>query len=195
MPRQKPPTPRPFRWTVEKYDRLARGGFFDGRRGELIEGKIFESPPQTEPHALGVTLARHAVAKAFGDGYYVRPPAPIRQGERSKPDPDVAVVPGNPRDYAKRDNPPGALLVIEVSDSRLRFDRGKKASLYAKHGIADYWIVNLEERQLEVHRDAIADPTHHHGYRYANIQILKPLASIAPLAMPHAAISVSDLLP
>jgi Uma2 family endonuclease len=195
MPTLKAPTPRPFRWTVEKYDRLARGGFFDGRRVELIEGRIIEMPPQTEPHVLGVTLARQAAAKAFGDGYYVRPPAPIRQGERSKPEPDVAVVLGNPRDYAQRDNPPGALLVIEISDSSLRYDRGKKASLYAKHGIADYWIVNLVDRQLEVHRDPVADRAHPHGCRYANIQILKAPASIAPLAAAQAAISVADLMP
>ncbi|HZK82202.1 MAG TPA: Uma2 family endonuclease [Humisphaera sp.] len=188
--------PRSRRWTVEQYARLAELGFFEDERVELIDGSIIQMAAQKEPHVLGVTLAMRAASKAFGDqNYYVRPPAPLRMGRRSKPEPDVAVVAGNVRDYASKETPAGALLVIEVSDTTLRFDRGRKAAVYARNQVADYWIVNLMDRQLEVHRDPIADPTHKWGFRYDSIQIFKPGSAVSPLAALQATIAVNDLLP
>jgi Uma2 family endonuclease len=88
-----------------------------------------------------------------------------------------------------------ALLVIEVADSSLAFDRTVKASLYASAGVADYWIINLAQRQCEVHRKPVRSAKARFGWRYSQIAILKPRDSIAPLAAREKPISVADLLP
>jgi Uma2 family endonuclease len=189
------PAPRSFRWTVEKYDRLVSQGFFSNQRVELLDGRIIQMPPKLEPHVAGVSFAAKAAGRAFGEGFYVRREAPLRQGTRSKPEPDVAVVPGNERDYLETGPPSDALLIIEVSDRTLRYDRGKKASIYARHRIADYWIVNLVNRQVEVHRDPVVDPAHKWGFRFKSIQIFKPGEAVSPFAAAHSKIAVNDLLP
>ncbi|HYE75078.1 MAG TPA: Uma2 family endonuclease, partial [Blastocatellia bacterium] len=86
-------------------------------------------------------------------------------------------------------------LVIEVADSSLEYDRDYKGSLYARVGINDYWIINVREQQLEVHRQPVADNEAEFGFSYADIQILKAGDSISPLVKPEAVIAVADLLP
>jgi Uma2 family endonuclease len=120
---------------------------------------------------------------------------PIHLGRLSKPEPDLAVVVGSPRDYVKSGAPTTALLLIEVAETTLALDRGRKASLYAKFGISDYWVLNLIDRQLEVHRQPIGDAAHRHRFRYADIQTFKAGDSVVPLAAPDAAIRVDELLP
>ena len=190
-----PTRPIPWRLTIERYDRMTELGWFNDQRVELIEGKIIQMPPQLEPHFAALNLAGAAARRAFGDGFYVRLQGPLLQGKLSKPEPDVAVVPGTERDYVAKGTPVDALLIIEVSDATLRYDRGRKASLYARHGIADYWILNLVDRQLEVHRKPIRDPAYRYQYRYASIQILKPGDSVSALAAPNSKITVAELLP
>ncbi|HET6249976.1 MAG TPA: Uma2 family endonuclease [Tepidisphaeraceae bacterium] len=186
--------PKPLRWTVDAYDRMAAAGLFNQARVELIEGRIIQMAAQLEPHVAGVSLAGKVLESAFGGGYWVRRQNPLRFGSRSKPEPDVAVVPGNEGDYIDIGTPSTALLVVEVSDSSLRYDRGRKAALYAKHAIADYWIVNLVERQLEVHRDPVPNPAGRFKFRYAQIQVLKPGDAIAPISI-DSPVSVSSLMP
>lgn len=187
--------PRSFRMTVREFDRLTNLGFFEDRRVELIEGRMIEMPPQREPHGVGVILAGQAMAQAFGPGYTVRPQLPLRLGTFSKPEPDIAVVAGNARDTLRTGTPRTALLIIEVSERTLAYDRGRKASLYARFGIADYWIMNLVNRRLEVHRNPIADAAHRFGFRYSHIEFRANSDSVFPLAMPRAEIKVADLLP
>ena len=186
--------PRSRRWTVEQYDRLAQLGFFRNERVELIEGRIITMSAQLEPHCAGVSLAGRALERAFGPGFWVRRQNPLQFSTRSKPEPDVAVVRGSEQDYIESGAPRTALLVVEVSDSTLRYDRGRKASLYAKNGIADYWILNLVDRQLEVHRDPIPDPAHRFRFRFRNVQILTLNDSVAALSCP-ASIAVAQLFP
>ena len=152
-------------------------------------------PPQMEPHAVGVILGVVVAQRIFGADFTVRHQMPLGLGKRSKPEPDIAVVPGGPRASLQTGVPTSAVLLIEVSDTTLRYDRGKKASLYAKWGLADYWIVNLVNRQLEVHRDPTADPAHKWGYRYNSIQIFMPGAAVSPLAAPQSRIAVTELTP
>jgi Uma2 family endonuclease len=82
-----------------------------------------------------------------------------------------------------------------VSETTLAYDRGRKASLYAASGIADYWIVNLVQRQLEIYRNPIADASQPFGFRYDQRTILNPNDHASPLAAPPARILVADLLP
>jgi len=85
--------------------------------------------------------------------------------------------------------------VVEVSDSSLSLDRERKGSLYARAGLADYWVVNLVERVLEIYREPVADPSAMYGWRYASRTVLGPDASARPLAAPTASIVVHALLP
>src|SRR5205807_2759297 len=114
--------------------------------------------------------------------------------QTTEPEPDVSVVSGSSADYVQA-HPTTAVLIVEVSDSTLRYDRGRKASLYARAGIADYWIVNLVDRRIEVYRDPVPDPTQHYGYRYSSQSVIVPPGTVTPLALPQAAIPAADLLP
>ena len=175
--------------------RVGAGRVRPGRTLELIEGEVIEKvTPQETPHATGIRLSDKAVNRIFMEGYDVRTQLPLEFGPRSKPEPDVAVVTGTIRDYA-RAHPTTAVLIIEVSDSTLRYDRTTKAGLYARAGITDYWILNLIDRVLEVHREpaAMTDMPLGHGYR--SITRHTATASIAPLAAPQSLIAVADLLP
>src|SRR5262249_8990442 len=158
-----------------------------------IEGEILVMSPQGGPHVVALGLAEAALDAAFGTGFWARTRVPLLLGLATDPEPDVAVVPGGPRDYL--DHPTTALLVVEVSDTTLAYDRGDKACLYAAAGIADYWVVDLAHRQLIVLRDPRPDPARTHGTVYSSIQSLASGNSVSPLAAPHASIAVADLLP
>jgi Uma2 family endonuclease len=106
----------------------------------------------------------------------------------------VAVVTGSRAQYATH-HPQSAVLIVEVSESSLAYDRGRKASLYSRAGIADYWIVNLVNNQVEVHRDPHPDATQHYGHGYASATILVPPAVVNPLAAAQVSLAVVDLLP
>jgi Uma2 family endonuclease len=98
------------------------------------------------------------------------------------------------RDYRDA-HPARPVLVVEVSQSRLRFDRRRKASIYARAGLTDYWIVNIVDRVLEVHREPARLATPRRRWGYQAIETLGPDDVIAPLAAPSARIAVADLLP
>jgi Uma2 family endonuclease len=185
--------PKRWPWTREAYYRLAEQGFFGQRRVELIDGEIIEMPPMKSPHAMAIGLIDAALGKAFGAGTWIRTQLPLHLGPRSEPEPDAAAVPGEPRDYA--DHPTTALLVVEVSETTLKFDRARKGALYAAAKIADYWIVNLIDRRLEVYRDPQPDPARPKRFLYQQATILQPHETVTPLAAPHAVIKVADLLP
>jgi Uma2 family endonuclease len=104
------------------------------------------------------------------------------------------VVAGGPRDYLAS-HPTRPVLVVEVSLSSLALDRGEKASLYARAGLEDYWIVNLVDRVLEVYRSPGADVEAPYGWRYASALTLGHRDRVRPLSAPHAEIPVADLLP
>jgi Uma2 family endonuclease len=186
--------PKAHRWTRKEYYELAERGFFHGRRVLLMDGEILQMPPQGPEHFSALDLVAEAVRKAFPQGHCVRTQAPLDLGVNSDPEPDVAVVSGKREDYFSA-HPQTAVLVVESSDSTLAFDRGRKASLYARGGIADYWIINLVDRQLEIRRKPVPDSSQDYGYRYADVTILFPGDSASPLAAPQAHIRVADLLP
>jgi Uma2 family endonuclease len=186
--------PHVRRWTRDEYYKMNDMGLFAGKRVELIEGEIIEMSAIYGPHATGVTLADDVMRKVFGEGWVVRVQNPLSFSGISEPEPDIAVVAGRTRDF-NTTHPKTAALVIEVADSSLKYDRDHKGSLYAKVGIADYWIVNVQERQLEVHRQPVADGEAEFGLSYADVQILQAGDSVSPLAKPEAVVAVADLLP
>ncbi len=183
------------RWTREEYERLIETGIFHPEeRVELIDGELVVVTPQKSIHATAICLAEDVLRIAFGSGCNVRAQLPLALDPDSEPEPDVAVVAGTPRDYRDA-HPTAALLVVEVADTTLAFDRERKGSLYARAGIAEYWIVNLADRVLEVHRDPGPVPSAQYGWSYRATQRLSASDSVSPLAAPRARIAVSDLLP
>jgi Uma2 family endonuclease len=140
------------RFSRVQYERMTEAGVFGPEdRLELLDGEIIDMPPQKSRHATAVTLVAEALRTIFGPGATVRVQLPFCLDDRSEPEPDVAVVPGNPRDYRDA-HPSRALLVCEVSDTTLAYDRGRKLAAYARAGIPEYWILDLTAETLEVCR-------------------------------------------
>jgi len=187
--------PRPRLWTREEYYKMAEAGVFrPSERVELIGGRIVTMSPQNSPHATALTLAHEELQTLFSTGYVVRMQLPLDLSPSSQPEPDLAVVHGRTRDYA-RAHPTTALLVVEISESTLSFDQGEKASLYASASIPEYWIVNLLDRRLEAHRDPVPVPGQLYGYGYRTCAHYFATDEVTPLAAPQGAIKVADLLP
>lgn len=187
-------TPRPYRWSREQFFQMLDLGWFQDERVELIGGEVIEMAAQLDLHLASITATQDALRLAFGSGYWVRAQGSLDLSPHGIPSPDLAVVPGS-HQGAGRTIAKSALLVVEVSDTTLSYDRYHKMSLYAAGGIADYWIVNLVQRQLEVYRDPVADSTQLFGFRYNSRTILDPPDKVSPLAAPQASIIVTDLLP
>jgi Uma2 family endonuclease len=183
------------RWRRVEYERLIEAGFFPpGDPVELVGGQLIVAEPQGSRHFAAVQAMEEALRAAFGRGWQVRGQGPLALDEESEPEPDVAVVPGSFRDYVTG-HPSRPALVVEVSESSLALDRDHKGSLYARAGLADYWIVNLVAQTVEVYRDPAPDPAAAFGWRYRSVETLRGEASVSPLALPGAAIPVSQLLP
>jgi putative restriction endonuclease len=164
-------------WTRAEYDRLIDLGILDEDEPiELLGGEMVVREPQAGPHATSVQLV------------------PIALDLESEPERDVCVVPGRPRDY-RSSHPTDPVLVIEVAHDSLLRDRERKGSLYARAGIADYWIVNLRAAVLEVYREPVRSPRSPYGWRYGRIERFGPEAVISPLAAPRARVRVKSLLP
>jgi Uma2 family endonuclease len=181
------------RWKRVEYEQLIdRGIFQPGERLELIGGQLLVREPQGGAHALGIELVAETLREAFGTTARVRVQLPIALDEESEPEPDVSVV-GGPLEDADPALPSGALLIVEVSDSSPTLDRGEKGSLYARAGIADYWILDLVERVLEVHREPAPGSTAPYGWRYRVVHRLGAGDVVSPLGAPRSRIAVARL--
>jgi Uma2 family endonuclease len=181
------------RWRRAEYDRLVELGIFAGERLELLDGLLAVREPQGSSHAATVGQIGDALRSAFGAGWHTRLQAPLALDDDSEPEPDVAVVAGEYRDYNTR-HPSTAALVVEVADSSLGLDRRLKVGLYARAGLPEYWIANLVEGVLEVHREPRPEPETAYGWVYRSVEILHPPAAVTPLGAPGSLIPVADLL-
>jgi len=184
----------PRLWTRDEYLQMSEKEWFQACKVELIGGEVFEMPAMYDKHLAGITLTADALTQAFGAGYWVRNQGSLDLSPHGVVDPDVAVIKGSPRG-AGRSIPTTALLVVEVSESTLSTDRTLKCSLYPTGVIADYWIVNLVQRQLEVFRKPVSDTTQPFGWEYADRMILDARGFVAPLVLPQARVAVDELLP
>lgn len=199
-----PPTPAPAPrapdavaprlWTADEFNHLGSLGVFEGRRPFLIDGVIWEQGPMNEPHADGVTLVNEVLRAAFGPGWTVRVQLPLNADEMSNPFPDVVVIPGDFRSNLGR-HPKTAALVVEVCDTTFTTDTAVKAERYATAGIQDYWVLDLEGRQLLVFRDPQPLPAGLGATAYRTHTTLGPGDTITPLAVPNTPVAVADLLP
>jgi len=182
------------RFTLQEYHRLVEQGFFGDDRVELIDGEIVRMAPTGPEHSISTDrIGARLVMLLAGKPFYVRIQNPLAIGDH-EPVPDVAVVSGSPEDY-RQAHPSTALLVIEVADTSLEYDRTVKASLYASAGIPEYWVVNLVERRLEVYREpASPAPETPFNALYRSLRIYHREESISPLFAPEVSVRVEDLI-
>ena len=150
--------PRRHRITVANYYRMAEAGLFEpGDRVELVNGDIVDMPPMGSRHAGILHRLARMLDAAIGERASVRQQLPLRLDDESEPQPDIALVEPREDDYIGRH--PSAcdvLLVVEVSLATLAYDRDVKVPLYARHGVPEAWIVDLNEDCLQVYREPAA---------------------------------------
>jgi Uma2 family endonuclease len=175
------------RWSREEYEQMAEAGVFGDRRVELVEGTVYDMTPQSRRHAAALRKTRRALESVCPEGWEVDVQMPFGAGEDSLPEPDLALVPRDPAGHAAG-HPQSAALIVEVSDSSLRYDREHKTPIYARAGIQETWLVNLIHNLVEVYRDPVDG-----AYR-AHLSF-GPGERIAPLFRPDMTITVASLLP
>ena len=188
-----PPTepPNRKRFTRAEFDRFQELGAFDGQRYELIDGDLIDKMGQNPPHARAIRRAKSALGTVV-DPDLVQVQAPIEVSiedrETSLPEPDVSVLREDKPDYDER-HPRGneLLLVMEISDTSVAFDLSRKATLYAKAGVPEYWVLDLNRRRLVVHRQP-------DGSEYRLMQVFTESDSLT-LQNRSETIRVADLLP
>ena len=143
-----------WRLSVEQYHEMINAGILtDDDPVELLEGVLVTKMPKNPPHSLVTQLVRDILAQVVSSGWCVNVQEPVTLA-KSEPEPNVAVVRGERRQYANRHpGPEDTALIIEVADSSLSRDRGLKKRVYAGAGIPSYWVINLAERQIEVYSE------------------------------------------
>ena len=187
--------PQRYLWTREAFYRLLNLGIIaPDERLELIEGEIIRKMPKNPPHTIATMLTTEVLKRIFHNGYNVRIQEPFVVSDISEPEPDIAVVTGEIKDYLA-EHPSVAALLIEVSDSTLAADRSTKASLYARAGVEDYWVLNVIDRVLEIHRQPAPMENQPYGFHYRSITRHTEADTVFALAAPQSEIRVADLLP
>lgn len=184
----------PKKWTVKEFHDLGASGKFEGRRLILLRGVILEQGMMKPPHAVAVGVVQEALNVVGPLGFCIRAQLPLVLSLDTDPMPDVAVLPGKLRDYLLA-HPTTSPLVVEVSDTTFDTDVTEKAELYALGGIADYWVLDLESRQLLVFRDPVLLPSGLGTSAYRTRTTYGPTDSVTPLHFPTVTIKVADLLP
>jgi len=177
-----------YRLSVAQFERMIDAGILTKYdRCELIRGELIERPVVSDPHAAAVRRLNHRFNPPREE-YIVSVRGAIKLKD-SRPEPDLTLLHYKPDFYASGTaTPPDILLLIEVADSSLEFDRVVKRPLYAENGIQEYWIVNLIDDCIEVYRQP--QP----GGIYTEPRIAKRGESIAILALPELVVPVDDVL-
>lgn len=177
-----------FRLGVDAYHQMIEAGIFDDDdRVELIEGELRAMPPINPDHAGKNKRLNRLLSQRVGDTALISVQDPLTLAPDSEPEPDLMLL--RPRDdFYERANPTPAdtLLVIEIGDSSLRYNREVKTPLYAAHGVPEVWLVDLKQRRLELYREPGSD-----GYRL----LLRPELSeiVAPLLLPQLQLRVDEI--
>ncbi|WP_414622818.1 Uma2 family endonuclease [Calothrix sp. CCY 0018] len=183
------------RFTIDEYNRLAELGFFnEDDRVELIRGEIIPMVAKGKLHStfnrrlireLSILIANHATLQSQD---------PICINPDSEPEPDVAILQNKDDDYlSSHPTPQNVLLLIEIADSSLKYDREVKLPLYAQAAISDYWIFNLIENCLETHREPLQDSQGKFNYRHKIIYL--PNESVNLPYFPELTLDLSKIFP
>lgn len=174
--------------TVDEYYRMAEVGLLaPDARVELIEGEIIDMPPIGMDHAGVVNLLNHLFVLALDKRAVVQPQAGVRLDLRSEPQPDLAIL--APRDdfyRGKHPEPEDVLLLVEASDSTLRYDRDVKMPLYARHGIPELWIVDLQHNEVHFFRRP-------HAGQYLDHTVIREPCTARLAGLPGVVVDLSGL--
>jgi MEMO1 family protein len=181
--------PAARRFSVHEYHQMAAAGILnEDDPVELIEGEIVEMPPMGSPHAACVERLTTALVPQAQGLARVRVQLPVRLDERSEPEPDLALVKSRADSYASaHPGPENVLLVIEVADTTLRYDRSVKGPLYARAGLPTYWLVDLVRGRVDVRREPVAG-------RYKTVRAFRRGERLTLEALPGIDIAVEDVL-
>ncbi|MEQ8998266.1 MAG: Uma2 family endonuclease [Coleofasciculus sp. B1-GNL1-01] len=175
------------KWTIDEYHRMIAAGILEDRRVELLQGEIVEISPEGEPHAYFSSEAGEYLMRRLSDRAMVRLAKPITLPNNSEPEPDIAIVQRLGREYLDHHPYPDNIFwLIEYSESSLEKDLEIKRKIYAQVGISEYWVINLQRRQLIVFRDP-------QDGEYASRSALAG-GIIYPLAFPDISISVDSIV-
>lgn len=189
-----PPIEKLHRFTVRQFQLMIDEGVFrPGERLELLDGLIFEKMTQKPLHAVVLDLAHTALATLLPAEWYVREQKPI-QAQKSLPEPDLVVVRSPATRYARKH--PGAgdiAILIEVADTSLEFDRSIKGAVYARSKIAEYWIINLLDRTVEVHTRPRGGKSA--GYELQTVHAGSDLIPVAVQGKELGMLALTDFLP
>lgn len=177
------------RVTADEYQRLGRAGVLSpGERVELIDGKVLAMTPIGARHNACVSSATRALVLAAGDSAIVLPQGSVRLDRYHEPHPDLALLRPRKDFYASRHaGPADVLLVIEIADASIEYDRVTKASLYASARIPEYWLADLNANIVLRFSSAV-------GGVYQDLVRYRRGQTIAPLALPGCTIDVDALL-
>ena len=177
-----------FRFTVDEYHKLADAGILEEDDPvELLDGEIILMSPVGYRHAKAVRRLNKIFVRASQDRYEVDVQDPVVIGDFSEPQPDLLLLDNEVDEYEGLPEARHTYLVVEVADSTLRYDRGRKLKAYARASIAELWIVNLKENTIEVYRDPSDE-------RYGSKRIARGNERVAPSAFPDVKITVSKIV-
>lgn len=182
-------TVEPWRFTAADYHRMGEAGIFhEDDRVELIEGVILRMSPIGDRHAGRVIFLNRLFSLRLGERAFVSVQNAVRLSERSEPEPDLVIMrPPSDVQAVRAPRPEDVLLLIEVSDTTLAFDRDTKVPLYAASGIPEVWLLDLQGDRLRVYREPYEG-------EYRSITVLTRGDSITPLAFADLTLSVSEIL-
>lgn len=186
-----PPQPPRKRWTRTECLALEASGLWDQQRLELVQGELISKMGKNRPHVNTLTMLQGWLIQIFGL-VFVNPEAPIdvapEDNPTNEPEPDVIVLRRELSYFRSNPRPEDVVLVVEVADSSLAFDLTVKARLYARAGIAEYWVADVVARQIYVHRSPDSG-------KYGSVVIYSARETVAPLAAPHAEFLVGTAFP
>ncbi|MCC3415330.1 MULTISPECIES: Uma2 family endonuclease [unclassified Microcoleus] len=182
------------RFSIAEYDRLAELGFFESdNRFELIRGEIIKMAAKGRLHSVCNTLLVEELIILLARRARVRVQEPIILSDDSEPEPDVVIARRSDNYVSSHPLAADILLVIEVSDSTLKYDRRTKLSLYAESGISDYWIFNLVEPQLEMYSEPYQKQTG--GFDYRVKRVVLPNEVVVIPGFPDLSLDLSAVFP
>jgi Uma2 family endonuclease len=175
--------------SVEYYQMMENGIIKEGERVELILGQIFTMAAKGTRHSVATTRLIAELQMLIQRRAIVRCQDPITLPNNSEPEPDIVIARLRSDDYINsHPSPADLILVIEVADSTIKFDRETKAPLYAAAGISEYWIVNLIDNRLEIYRQP-------EGAIYTSIEIIVPPRSVNLPLFSEIVLNISDFFP
>ena len=176
--------------TVAEYYRMAETGILSVREPvELLDGQLIAMPPMGPRHGYTVSAVVTYFVERFSKRAYVSVQGPLTLDEWSEAEPDVMLSALPAEQYAvAHPTPADVRLVVEVASSSLRYDAGMKLRAYARRGVYEYWIVDLEHEHVDVYREP-------EGERFRKHRRMGRGKSVAPLAFPDDAVAVNDILP